>query len=131
MQVLYQIDLVESGAEMALESVLGYHKGTGSSKIKADMDFARRIINGIVKHLPELDAIINRLSRDWELQRMACIDRNIMREALYELLYEKDIPLRVVLNEAVELAKKYGGSDSGKFINGILGKYVEEAPLND
>ncbi|HZK18378.1 MAG TPA: transcription antitermination factor NusB, partial [Clostridia bacterium] len=111
--------------------VLGYHRSTGVGKIKADMDFVHRIINGIVKHLPELDAIINRLSKDWELQRMACIDRNIMREALYELLYEKDIPLKVVLNEAVELAKKYGGGDSGKFVNGILGKYVEEAPLDD
>jgi len=128
LQVLYQIDLVGSNSETAFNSVLNYQQSISAKGVNADIDFARRIVNGIEKYLPVLDGIINRFSKDWELQRMACIDRNLMREALYELLYEKDIPIKVVLNEAVELAKKYGGSDSGKFINGILGKFVEELP---
>lgn len=62
---------------------------------------------------------------------MACVDRNIMRMALYELLYEKEIPLNVAVNEAVELAKKYGGSESSRFVNGILGKVVEDIKRNN
>ncbi len=85
-------------------------------------DFAARLLRGTVDHLPEIDARLRACAREWTLERMANVDRNILRLALYEMLHLDDIPLSVSINEAVELAKRYSTPDSGRFINGILGK---------
>ncbi|MGB9904003.1 MAG: transcription antitermination factor NusB, partial [Desulfotomaculales bacterium] len=71
--------------------------------------------------------IISRVSHEWELSRMAAVDRNILRAALYEIIYRPEIPAAVSVNEAVELAKVYGGEDSGRFVNGILGQVIRES----
>jgi len=123
LKVLFQIDLVNADPKEALTYILS--KGfDGESNF--DVDFAKRLITGVLEKQNEIDKIIKDTSRYWDLERMACVDRNIMRVALYELFYEKDIPPNVAVNEAVELAKKYGGGDSGRFVNGILGKVVED-----
>jgi N utilization substance protein B len=73
-----------------------------------------------------LDALINRLSEHWRLERMGAVDRNLLRLAAYELLYQHNIPPKVVINEAIELAKRYGTEDSGAFVNGILDQVLAD-----
>ena len=77
-------------------------------------------MEGVASHLEELDAFIVRYSEHWRLERMTVVDRNLLRLAIYELLYQPQIPPKVVINEAVEMAKRYGSEASGGFINGIL-----------
>lgn len=93
-----------------------------------DMTFARDLVYGVLAHRVRLDGIMAGLSRDWQVRRMPYVDRNIMRLALFEILYRPDIPAVVAANEAVELAKMYGGEESGRFVNGIVGQVVKEAP---
>ena len=82
--------------------------------------FAERLIRGVVENLESIDAVIGQYSTNWKVPRMALVDRNVLRVAAFELLHVKDIPPRVSLNEAIEVAKRYGSNDSGAFINGIL-----------
>jgi N utilization substance protein B len=83
-------------------------------------EFAEDIVYGTISHLQEIDSTIERAAEHWVLQRMAVADRNILRSAAYELLYRKDIPSAVTINEAIEIAKRYSTGDSAPFINGIL-----------
>jgi N utilization substance protein B len=89
--------------------------------------FARELLEGAIDHKEEIDAIIARLSKGWDVKRLASVDRNIMRLALYEIIYRDDIPPAVSVNEAVEMAKIFGGEKSGKFINGVLGQVAEKS----
>ncbi len=82
--------------------------------------FARDLIRGTLEYQEEIDAIITGHSRNWEFERLDSIDRTILRFSIYSILYQKDIPSAVSINEAIELGKKYGGENSGQFINGIL-----------
>ncbi|MDK2956815.1 MAG: transcription antitermination protein NusB [Desulfovibrionales bacterium] len=83
-------------------------------------DFARTLACGVWEKLPALDEVIGKLSKRWRLERIAKVELAILRLGLYEILYCQDIPLKVAINEAVELAKRYGDENSGTFINGIL-----------
>ncbi len=78
------------------------------------------LVEGVAAHLEEMDVFIVRYSEHWRLERMTVVDRNLLRLAIYELLYQPQIPPKVVINEAVEMAKRYGSEASGGFINGIL-----------
>jgi len=89
-------------------------------------EFAERIILGVLDHGQEIDQLIERFSKNWRLDRMNLVDRNILRMAIFELLYCNDIPPKVTLNEAVDLGKRYGSEDSGSFINGILDRIQKE-----
>ncbi len=89
-------------------------------------EFARQLLLGVEANQDEIDGTIERLSQHWTLSRMPLVDRNILRIAVYELLHENTIPSSVTINEAVETAKLYGGDDSSKFVNGILGKLAED-----
>ncbi|HQE91108.1 MAG TPA: transcription antitermination factor NusB [Verrucomicrobiota bacterium] len=82
--------------------------------------FAEPLIQGALQHRNEVDAVIRKHARNWELHRIAVVDRNILRLAIYEMLYREDIPPVVSINEAVDIAKKFSTQDSGKFVNGIL-----------
>jgi transcription antitermination protein NusB len=88
--------------------------------------FAEPLIRGALEHRDEADAIIKRHAQNWDLHRMAAVDRNILRLAIYEMLYRDDIPPVVSINEAVDIAKKFSTQDSGKFVNGILDKVKGE-----
>ena len=83
-------------------------------------EFAQPLIEGMVAHLPEIDERIRRYCENYEFRRISAVDRNVLRLAIYEMLYREDIPPVVSINEAIELAKAYGGADSGRFVNGIL-----------
>ena len=91
-------------------------------------EFAWKIINGLTEHINDIDAIITKAAPDWPLERIAIVDRNALRIGLYELLYAdpNEVPPKVAINEAIEVAKNYGGPNSGKFINGVLGTVYKE-----
>ncbi len=96
-----------------------------------DESFIWQLITGIVKKLKQIDEIIEKAAPEWPIEQVTIIDRNVLRIGLYELLYAKkeEVPPKVAINEAIELAKTFGGESSGKFINGVLGtvyKQIEE-----
>ena len=119
--VLFQVDVGRAEAAEALAYTVDSCKVSGP-----DREFVQDVVSGVLQQQEWIDGIITELSRDWRLERMNSADRNIMRVALYELLYRDDIPPNVAVNEAVELAKRYGGEESPRFVNGILGKVVEK-----
>jgi len=84
------------------------------------LPFFTELVNGVLLHKAQIDAIIERFSNNWKLSRMSCVDRNIMRIAVYEMLFCGDIPSKVSINEAIDVGKKFGTEESGAFINGIL-----------
>jgi transcription antitermination factor NusB len=87
---------------------------------EASLPFSRQVVLGVCENREFLDARIRDASRHWRLERMSLVDRNILRIALYELLFLKDVPHKVSIDEAVELGKRYGGDESGAFVNGVL-----------
>jgi len=89
-------------------------------------EFAQPLIDGMMTHLPEIDERIKRYAQNFELKRISPVDRNVLRLAIYEMLYRDDIPPVVSINEAIELAKTLGGADSGRFVNGILDRVKDE-----
>ena len=115
LQFLYQVDLTGEALEPALES---FRAAFGLDPQTKDFFLTR--VKGVVAGLEDLDRIIAASSRNWRLERMSRVDRNILRLAVYELTSCPDVPPRVVINEAVELAKDFGTDDSGSFVNGIL-----------
>ena len=88
--------------------------------------FVERLVTGVASHLRSIDEMVGRFSSNWKVTRMARVDRNVLRLAAYELVFEPDIPTRATLNEAIEIAKRYGSVDSGKFVNGILDRIAQE-----
>lgn len=121
-QVLYQQEVADQDAEAAL-ALYWEHLGTIS---REDRDFAQRLVRGVSGCRDELDALIRRISRHWRLERMARVDRNVIRLATYELMKLPEVPARVTLNEAVELAKRFGNEDSPAFVNGVLDRVASE-----
>src|SRR6185503_9375702 len=88
-------------------------------------EYTERLVHGTMEKLATIDPTIERYAENWEMHRMACVDRNILRLAAYEMLFIEEIPLKVAINEAVELAKRYGEADSSKFVNGILDRIAK------
>ena len=93
-----------------------------------DTDFIRRLSRGVVEHLAQLDKIIEKAAPQWPIDQIAIVDRNVLRLGLFELLYSNrdEVPPKVAINEAIELAKSFGGESSGKFVNGVLGTVYRE-----
>jgi len=93
-----------------------------------ELDFIWQLINGVVSHMQNLDKIIEKAAPEWPIAQISIVDRNILRIGLYELLYadKKDVPPKVAINEAIELAKTFSGPTSGKFVNGVLGTVYKQ-----
>lgn len=93
-----------------------------------DTTFIFQLIDGVMKHLPELDQIIEKAAPQWPLEQIAVVDRNVLRLGLFELLFgnRDEVPPKVAINESIELAKSFGGDSSGKFVNGVLGTVYRE-----
>jgi len=93
-----------------------------------DVPFIYDLVEGVIKYKPKIDKIIEKAAPEWPLEQITIIDRNVLRIGLYELLFgnRKEVPPKVAINEAIELAKAYGGESSGKFINGVLGTIYRE-----
>jgi len=120
LQILYLIDVC--GLKTAEAKGALFNRGRVSGK---SAGYAEEIVDGTLKNLESIDHIIKELTENWEMGRMSNIDRNILRQAGYELLYT-EVPYKVVINEAIELAKEYSTEFSGKFVNGILDKLKEK-----
>ena len=93
-----------------------------------EINFIQELVLGVVKHKDKLDNIIEKAAPDWPISQIAIVDRNVLRMGLFELLFgeKKDVPARVAINEAIELAKTFGGENSGRFVNGVLGTVYKE-----
>ena len=91
-------------------------------------EFAWKIAKGVIEHRPEIDTIIEKAAPEWPVEQIAIVDRNALRIGLYELLYAnpEEVPPKVAINEAIEIAKNYGGPNAGRFINGVLGTVYKE-----
>jgi N utilization substance protein B len=123
--------------ELALQLLYQHeHTGADLETMQTDFDewtgagdgvraFADHLLRGTLEHLDELDEQLTRQTTHWRLERLAAVDRNILRLAMFELLYETGTPPAVVIDEAIEIAKKYGAEDSGRFVNGVLDGFVK------
>jgi len=113
---LFEVDSVSHPAELVLAQRLE------EKPLPADGEaFARQLVQGVLKHRRDLDEIIISIAPDWPLEQMAIIDRNILRIAIYEITVDEQTPIKVAINEAVELAKLFGSDSSRRFVNGVLG----------
>jgi N utilization substance protein B len=119
LQALYQLDVAKGSALEALASAWESEPEEGKPDPEARR-FAQELVQGVLEHLAEIDALIEAHSHNWRLERMARIDRNVLRLAIFELKHRTDVPRNVTLNEAVELGKMFGAEGSSAFINGLL-----------
>jgi N utilization substance protein B len=123
LQALYQIDVAAEGIDDALSRFW-----RSFEPVERDvMTRAEVIVRGVAEHRRAIDEAIEQVSTHWRLDRMAKVDRNVLRLAVFELL-ETDVPVKVVINEAIELGKKYGSESTGAFVNGVLDKIAAGLP---
>jgi N utilization substance protein B len=116
LQVLYEIDSVGHKPEEAIEHI--------SSRVVASEDvagFSNELVKGVIKYKEQLDRNIQDFAPAWPLDQISIVDRNILRLAIYEILHDNEVPVKVAINEAVELAKTFGSNNSSRFVNGVLG----------
>jgi len=125
MQSLYEWDF--SGKKADLEKVIERNVKEFGPGLE-DPSFVWELATGVIQYLSEIDSIIEKAAPEWPINQISIVDRNVLRIGLYELLYEdkKAVPPKVAINEAIELAKSFGGESSGKFINGVLGTVYKE-----
>lgn len=124
LQILYQIDITRDSYDVSLNNFLAANSEENiNEQVKS---FTGELVKGVADNLEVIDKKIAQYAANWQLQRMAVVDRNIMRLSSYELIFRQDIPPKVSINEAVELAKKYSGLEAAKFVNGILDKIKSE-----
>jgi transcription antitermination protein NusB len=123
LQILFQIDFTEKKlGRRELDEFWSDKKEN-----KEIREFAEELVKGTLEKLEDIDALIEKLAENWILGRMAAVDRNILRFAAFEILYRRDIPSAVTINEALEIAKKYSSSESAPFLNGVLDRLAKEA----
>lgn len=129
LQILYQLD---ANPELGAAEALGLYfrelaagpAEEGVSTEAFDRPFAESLVRGVHAHRATIDELLGKVSRNWRLERMARLDRNILRMAVFELSHLKEIPVEVVLNEAVDLAKRFGSAEAPAFVNGVLDSAV-------
>ena len=127
LQILYQLDITKNDYRDSLKLYWQNQEELPADDIR---EFAESLVKGVMDNIATLDETISKYATNWQINRMAIVDRNILRIATYELLFLKDIPPKVSINEAIDIAKKYGEKDSGKFVNGILDKINKEEVRN-
>lgn len=120
MQALYQWDFKGKQAN-ELPTIVDQNITEFGMGLDDDKDFVRETANGVIENLTQIDEIIQKYATNWPIEQLTIIDRNILRIGVYELKFNDKIPAKVAINEAIEIAKSYGGQSSGKFVNGVLG----------
>jgi len=126
LQMLYTVDSCEMSCDAVCEA-FSEHFPQG----EAYKDFAVKLFYGVCEKKNEIDSLIEQNAQNWEIERMAAVDRNIIRLAAYEIIAMPETPINVIIDEAVEISKKYSTKDSGKFVNGILDKLKSARISND
>lgn len=121
LQLLYQYEIRKEPAEQILKEFWEQR-----NKIHLDIrSFSESIFTETLEHLEKIDGVISELSRNWKITRLSLVDKNILRFAIYEICFRDDIPEKVTVDEAIEVAKRFSGEDSGGFINGILDSLLQ------
>ena len=120
LQMLYQYDVSHQSAGLA--------DGFWEDKevMENIMEFANHLVDGVIKNIDKIDDMIRLSASNWSIDRMAVVDRNILRISVFEMFYIQDIPVKVTINEAIEIAKRFGEGESGSFVNGILDRIVKD-----
>ncbi len=121
LQTLYAYELSKEPIAMIMDTVLGELKSS-----KEDFDFAKSLVAAVIQHQEELETIIRKKVAHWEFDRIAVIDRVVLRMGICELLYFNDIPPKVTINESIEIAKAFSTEKSGKFVNGVLDAILDD-----
>jgi len=119
LQTLYELDFTDHDPKFALEARFAERPLPEAATV-----FARSLIMGVQTYRIYLDSVVGELAPEWPIDQIAAVDRNVLRIAVYELLFEPEIPPKVAINEAVELAKMFGSESSPRFVNGVLGSLV-------
>ena len=122
LQILFQYDI---HGRPGLWLDLFWEKNEATDEVKA---FAERLVAGVLEKKRDLDVLIGKYATNWKISRMPIVDRNILRAGVYELLWMDDVPAKVTVNEAIELAKSFGDDDASKFVNGILDQVLTMEP---
>ena len=122
LQLLYQHELTQTPLEEMQSHLEGWKRASASVR-----EFADNLVRGALDNGPRIDEILEEQTDNWRLDRLAAVDRNILRLACYELLHQKDTPPAVVIDEAIEVAKKFGAEESARFINGVLDGFVKSS----
>lgn len=115
LQMLFQIDVTAAAPAEVFPGFWAGQEAEGDVR-----EFAERLVLGVARRRRELDAVVTASSEHWRIERMAVVDRNVLRMAVFELLHHRDTPAAVVIDEAIEVAKRFGGDESGAFVNGVL-----------
>jgi N utilization substance protein B len=122
LQFLYQLDLHSAGDPMPYEEEFWVRHPVDPDT----QEFAEALVRGSKLHQGKIDQMLAQYAEHWELDRMAVVDRNILRMAVYELLWQPEVPPKAAINEAIEIAKKFGTTESSRFINGVLDRILRE-----
>lgn len=126
MQSLYQWDF-GGKKEKDLSKIIEYNLKEFAPGVSSNSkDFTEELVQEVLKNLAEIDKIIEKYAPEWPIEQITIVDRNILRIGIYELKFSKKVPPKVVIDEAIELAKTFGGESSGKFINGVLGSIYKD-----
>lgn len=120
MQCLYQWDF-KGKPTAAIPAILEQNLKEFSAGLEDNADFVKKTVNNVIAHTEEIDKKIVQYAPQWPMEQMTIVDRNILRIGAYEMFFSDTVPARVAINEAIEIAKTYGGPSSGKFVNGVLG----------
>ncbi len=124
MQTLFQWDFLGKNTK-DLPKFIDYNFKEFAPTVK-DKSFTEKIIDGVIKKIKKIDEHIVKYAPEWPIEQITTIDRNILRIGIYELVFDKDVPAKVAINEAIEIGKTFGGESSGKFINGVLGSIYKD-----
>lgn len=124
MQVLFAWDFRTSERQV-LPDIARFVRGEFAPELDDDM-FMRELITGVVKHWDQINTLITRFAPQWPLEQITLVDRSVLRVGIYELKFAREVPTKVAINEAVEIAKTFGGESSGRFVNGVLGSVYTE-----
>ncbi len=126
LQALFEIDSAGHDPTQALQ-----YRIENERVAEEGAAFALALVQGVVHCVKELDGIIQKHAPEWPVDQLAIVDRNILRIALYELRHNADVPIKVAVNEAVELAKTFGSDTAPRFVNGVLGAFLQEHPAGE
>jgi N utilization substance protein B len=121
LEALYRFEITKEEPNTILKDIFARVHPTREIK-----EFTRMLVSRTIEETEKINKIISKIAKNWKLDRMAIIDRNILKSAVCEILFFSDIPYKVSIDEAIELAKKYSTEDSGRFVNGILDRVVKE-----
>jgi transcription antitermination protein NusB len=127
LQMLFQYDIARPRVD---ELTRTYWDSFGEDMLDVPRDFSNNLALGAISHLDEIDNLIKKRAENWRIQRMAVVDRNILRLAIYEFLYESETPKTVVINEALEIARRFSTFEATQFINGILDAIKRDLETN-